>query len=124
MNKRFILLISIAAVISCGQPSGKSGVAGEVSSNYEDYCASFTTALNGVFSTPHARGTMTWIGGLQGSVEIGGADYNDMTCTYVIEDCENGIIKMNCDGAGYDTEISLFTPDSIKLGPTTYTRVR
>jgi len=67
---------------------------------------------------------MTWTGGREGSVEISGVDYNEMTCTYKVPVCADGIINMICNGAAYNTSISIFTVDSILLGTTTYTRIK
>ena len=90
---------------------------------YETYCNSFNTALNGVFHDPTTEGTFTWKGGVAGTVEIAGAGYNDITCTYTVTDCEEGSVSMNCDGGGYDTQILLYTPDSIMVGQTVFVRV-
>lgn len=81
-----------------------------------------TEALSGSFQTNHMEGTMTWSGGLSGTVEISGLDYNDMTCTYTIPDCTTGVIQMNCNGAGYNTNLIVFSKDSMQLGPTAYSR--
>ena len=66
---------------------------------------------------------MNWTGGVSGSVDISGLDYNDVVCTYVVPDCTQQVIKMNCSGAGYDTELIIYSQDSFKLGPTFYARV-
>lgn len=92
--------------------------------SYDDLCNSFNRALNGVFSSRYSEGTMTWKGGVKGTVEIAGADYNDMTCTYTVSDCSLGTVNMICDNSAYDTQILLFSPDSIKVGDAPYTRVK
>jgi len=67
---------------------------------------------------------MTWTGGLEGSVEIAGQDYNEMTCTYKIPDCAQTTINMICNQSGYNTNLIIYTQDSMMLGTTVYTRVK
>ena len=93
-------------------------------STEEEFCKSFDIALNGTFKNDFQEGTMTWSGGREGTVEIAGVDYNEMTCTYKVPVCADGEIHMLCNGAAYNTAISLFTADSIMLGTTIYTRVK
>ena len=86
------------------------------------FCKSFDLALNGVFSDNFSEGTMTWSGGTEGTVEISGVDYNEMTCSYKVTDCATGQISMVCNQSAYNTTMDLYTADSIKLGTTVYTR--
>jgi len=116
-------------LISCDNKSGAiadgaSTGASDNTATEADYCRSFELTLNGAFESNFQSGSMTWTGGREGSVEISGVDYNEMTCTYKVPVCADGIINMICNGAAYNTSISIFTVDSILLGTTTYTRVK
>lgn len=117
--KYLILLLSVSFIFACQQSSNTSSA----SSHQTDPCTIYANTLNGVFATKYMEGTMTWSGGIHGSVEITGVDYNDMTCTYAVPDCSIAQISMNCSGAGYDTELIVYSVDSFKLGPTAYYRV-
>ncbi len=123
-----ILFISLIALLaSCN--SSSTGGANQANTapavpTEADYCASINLALNGVFANPNQEGTMTWTGGTSGSVEIKGVDYNEMTCTYTVPNCEDGMISMICNTSMYDTYVQLYTPDSMLLGTTTYVRVK
>ena len=128
---RIVFLIFFVSIIySCNQGSNNRGGGNQGASNvpgeltYDQYCASFNRALNGVFVNKDMEGTMTWSGGVKGQVDVAGPDYNDVTCTYEITDCTKGAITMICDGGGYNTSISLFSPDSIWVGQTPYTRLK
>lgn len=90
----------------------------------EEFCKSFDIALNGAFKNDFQEGTMTWKGGREGTVEIAGVDYNEMTCTYTVPVCADGMISMMCNGAAYNTAVTLYTADSMMLGNTIYTRVK
>jgi len=116
-------------IVLCGCEKKRGAITTEAASDAstaseEDYCASFDIALNGVFKTAYQEGTMTWKGGRKGSVEIAGVDFNEMTCTYNVPICGDAKIDMICNQAAYTTDILLFTPDSIMLGQTIYTRVK
>lgn len=122
-----ILLISLIALLaSCNSSSsgGTNQTATPAAPTEADYCASINTALNGVFRNPAQEGTMTWTGGTTGSVEIKGVDYNEMTCTYTVPNCEEGMVSMICNTSMYDTYLQLYTADSMLLGTTTYVRVK
>lgn len=92
--------------------------------NQTKFCESFDITLNGAFWDGFSDGKMTWSGGVEGTVEISGVDYNEMTCTYKVTNCALGQISMVCNQSAYDTTMDLYTADSIKLGTTVYTRVR
>ncbi|MEL6122690.1 MAG: hypothetical protein AAFR14_03140 [Bacteroidota bacterium] len=108
----FVLLI----LLSCGPKKDNFGA-------IEDDCQKIDIALIGSFQTSHLEGTMTFSGGLNGSVEIAGLDYNDMTCTYIISDCSSQKMSMNCEGAPNETELEILSRDSIRVGLSIYTRV-
>ena len=111
------LILIFLLLISCNQNSRKANL------NSSDPCAKYGQALNGVFTSDLSDGTMTWVGGIKGEVDIQGAGYNDMTCTYEIVDCVNGNIDMLCVGSGYQTKVIVFSADSIELGDIPYYRM-
>ena len=132
-TKVFITLAVIASswlLISCENKTGaianESSIASSQASpgSPKASCDMINRALNGTFQNNFQVGTMTWSGGTNGQVEISGVDYNDVTCTYTIPDCGDEVIQMICNQAAYNTTIKVFTPDSIKLGTTAYTRVQ
>ncbi len=124
---RIYIIVSILFLLAACKPSnvvnGSSATA-ITNTTVPDYCASFDIAFNGVFSDGFSEGTMTWKGGTEGTLEISGIDYNEMTCTYKVTNCELGQISMICNQSGYDTTVDLYTADSIRLGTTIYTRVK
>lgn len=89
----------------------------------DPYCASFDQALNGVFKSIWQEGSMVWKGGTKGTVEIIGADFNEMTCEFEVISCEDGQISMLCNGSVFNTSIDLYSPDSIKINQMVYVRV-
>ena len=119
---RIVFALSIVFLFAQCQP-GPGDSNGKVFS-YEDYCISIDKALNGAFEARGMTGTMTWTGGREGSVEIAGEDYNDMTCTYTVSNCQNGDMRMICDGGVFNTQIQLFSLDSIAVNKKVYTRVK
>ena len=80
--------------------------------------------LKGPFAVDHMEGTMNFSGGMSGTIEISGLDYNDMTCTYTIKDCASGTADMNCDGAPYQNTLVMISQDKVKIGESTYNRVK
>ena len=118
-----VLFFCLLFAIGCqNQPSSSSSIA--TPQNYQEYCDMLNKSLIGSFATRYAEGTMTWNGGLTGSVEIAGSDYNEMTCTYEIVNCETGSIKMICDGGVFNTTVEMISLDSMKINNTGYRRVQ
>ena len=134
MKTKVIISLAVVAMswllMSCENRTGaianESSIASSKSSsgNGKASCNMINKALNGVFKNNYQVGTMTWSGGTKGQVEISGVDYNDVTCTYTIPDCGDEVIQMICNEAAYNTTIKVYTPDSIKLGTTAYSRVK
>lgn len=118
MKLQFLFFIT-CVLFACQQSPSSSN-----STPQSDPCTIYNNTLNGVFASKYMEGTMTWNGGINGTVEITGVDYNDMTCMYTVPDCTVSQIRMNCNGAGYDTELIVYSVDSFKLGPTAYARVQ
>lgn len=118
MHKIVFVISVLFLFASCAQK--KEQTYGEVS----DRCTLIDQTLIGIFSNPYQEGTMTFTGGLNGSVDIAGQDYNDIVCTYIITDCESNKMSMNCNGAPYESDLFVYTRDSIMVGMTTYTRVK
>lgn len=112
-------ILSLMIIVSCGNKKEY-----QAQSEVLDKCELIDKTLVGVFSNDLQEGTMTWSGGLNGSVDIAGPDYNDIVCTYIISDCESNQINMNCNGAPYDSELIVYNRDSMKLGMIVYTRVK
>lgn len=90
----------------------------------EDPCLRIDQTLIGVFRSPIQEGTMTFSGGVKGTVDISGRDYNDITCSYTIEDCTGKKMSMLCDGSAYDAEFEIFNRDSIRVDAMRYGRVK
>jgi len=134
MKTKVIIFLAIMAaswlMMNCENKTGaianQSSIASSKSSSGDSKasCDMINKVLNGVFKNNYQEGTMTWLGGAEGRIEIAGLDYNDVTCTYVIPDCGDEVIKMICNQAAYNTTIKIFSPDSIKLGDTVYSRVQ
>lgn len=79
--------------------------------------------LSGSYSNYASQGEFTFIkGGQEGTIEITGVDYNEMTCNYVIQNCENGQANMNCDGSSFDTRIVVMSADSVEINNQLYIR--
>jgi len=90
----------------------------------EDPCLRIDQTLIGSFRNPIMEGTMTFSGGVKGSVDISGNDYNDITCTYTIDDCTGTKMNMLCDGSAYMAEFEIFNRDSIRVDAMIYSRVK
>ncbi len=117
---KYSLFILLFLIFSCKQQN--QGSTETIKSS--DPCEKYTRTLNGVFAAPYMEGTMTWSGGLEGTVDIEGVDYNDIVCQYRIADCLNGTINMVCNESGYDTRLEIITQDSIRLDNIGYSRVQ
>jgi len=118
MKNSLLLLCLVICVAACGGKKDKG--LGDVS----DMCQLIDETLIGTFAVGYQEGIWVFSGGLNGSVDISGKDYNDITCNYIISDCSNNKISMNCNGAPYETDLVVYNRDSIKVGVTTYTRVK
>ncbi len=112
---RYIILICAIGIISCQNKK-------EPQSKTNHPCDSYLL-LNGKFQHDLNQGVVTWEGGLNGTIEFAGADYNDMICTYSISDCENGTINMTCDGAPFTTQVIIQASDTIMLNSNRYVRL-
>lgn len=125
MHKIFILCTILFSLTACNSKnSASTDSRTDAIEESSGPCAKYEQALSGIFSSKYMEGTMSWSGGISGTLEISGVDYNDMTCTYAVNDCIHGVINMNCNGGAYDTELIVYSADSIKLGPTAYFRVK
>ena len=93
------------------------------SKKYSHPCDVYGDALNGTFSMGGLTGTMTFEGGLRGFVEAEGVDYNDMSCGYVILDCNTGTASMDCSGVMHETTIRAISADSVEISGNIYIRV-
>lgn len=80
--------------------------------------------LKGPFETDYLEGTMTFSGGMNGTIEIMGVDYNDMDCTYKITDCITGQADMVCDGAPHQSTLKMISKDTVLVGESTYIRAK
>lgn len=80
--------------------------------------------LNGPFETDYLEGVMKFSGGMSGTIEIVGVDYNDMDCTYTVTDCMTGQANMVCDGAAHQNTLRMISRDTVLIGESTYTRVK
>ncbi len=90
----------------------------------EDPCMRIDQTLIGTFKSPIMEGTMTFSGGVKGTVDISGNDYNDITCSYTIDDCAGTKISMLCDGSAYQAEFEIYNRDSIRVDAMRYGRVK
>lgn len=116
--KYIISLITIITLVSACQDQASTKKTAAV-----DPCELYQY-LKGPFAVDHMEGTMNFSGGMSGSIEISGLDYNDMTCTYTIKNCTLGTADMNCDGAPYQSAIVMISQDKVKIGESTYNRVK
>jgi len=87
-----------------------------------DPCLRIEQTLIGNFNTALMEGSMNFSGGLSGSVDISGRDYNDITCTYRITDCARDTLNMNCNGALYNAGFQILSRDTIRIDHLTYIR--
>ncbi len=117
MRVLWSFLFSVTLLAACDN-STKSDASATIST---DPCAVYDQ-LKGPFSAGHMRGSMIFSGGLSGTMEVTGVDYNEMTCTYTITDCATGTADMKCDGAPYQTTITFDGADRIKIGSIPYDR--
>jgi hypothetical protein len=67
---------------------------------------------------------MIFSGGMKGTIDIVGVDYNEMDCTYSILDCTTGQADMVCEGAPHKDIILMIAKDTVQIGQSTYTRVK
>jgi len=111
MTRWIVIIITVFAFLqSCKEPP-------------PDPCDRYNL-ITGAFSTFGMEGTMTFSGGIDGRIDIRGLDYNDMTCTYQILNCETGQADMNCDGAGINRVLKVISADSIQVSQIVYVRVK
>lgn len=89
-----------------------------------DPCLLIDQTLIGAFTSTVIRGTMTFSGGVSGTVDIAGIDVNDVTCSYAIADCAGTTMSMICDGGKYDAAFQIITRDSIMVDNLPYVRER
>jgi hypothetical protein len=116
MNMKIIILFGLAIV------SSFSLMNCQTAKESKDPCDQINTLLNGEFVNPYREGRAIFKGGLEGTADIGGMDYNSMICTYVITDCETGAISMMCDNAPFNTNIIYMSKDSFELAGVLYYR--
>ena len=115
------LFFSIALFLSLTACDSKKKAANALP---DDPCLRIDQTLIGTFRNPIMEGSMTFTGGLKGSVDISGNDYNDITCTYTIDDCAGKNMNMLCDGSAYTAEFEIFNRDSIRVDAMHYGRLR
>ena len=114
---RTLLIITLATILSC-----QNQKVDESKANSDDPCDRFM-GLNGSYKHAAIEGTLLWTGTLSGTVEFAGSGYNDMICTYEIEDCVTGAITMQCNGADFPTTVEIDSTNSILLNATRYIRL-
>lgn len=90
--------------------------------NKKDNCSNYRQ-LSGQYQHAINEGVVLWTGALTGSVEFSGVDFNDMTCTYEITDCETGTISMNCGGSNFETTVVVREDNSIMLNSSLYNKL-
>lgn len=116
-----ILFLSIAISLCITACDSKQKVANALP---EDPCLLIDQTLIGTFRSPIMDGTMTFSGGVKGTVDISGNDYNDITCSYNIDDCSGKNMSMLCDGSSYTAEFEIYSRDSIRVDALRYSRVK
>ncbi|MFT4565555.1 MAG: hypothetical protein ACI9FN_000508 [Saprospiraceae bacterium] len=112
------LFLIVATTISCNTKTNDSKTLPD------DPCLRIDQTLIGNFRSPIMEGTMTFSGGVKGTVDISGNDYNDITCSYTIEDCMGTKMSMLCDGSAYQAEFEIYNRDSIRVDAMSYGRVK
>lgn len=114
----FMILLPSLILLSC-----KSENQGLFKKMSDDPCQRYEL-LVGSFVKRGAEGTMTFSGGLDGTLEVTGEDYNDINCTYKIIDCNTGTTEYICAGSmSYQNRLIILSPDSIQIGQSYYTRL-
>lgn len=88
----------------------------------KDTCADYTE-LSGQYKHAVNEGVVTWAGEFKGTVDFAGVDFNEMTCTYELIDCETGALKMNCNGADFETTVEIREDNSILLNSSLYKKI-
>jgi len=88
----------------------------------KDSCSEYTQ-LSGKYKHAVNEGVVTWTGELTGTVDFAGVDFNEMTCTYELIDCETGALKMNCNGADFETTVEIREDNSILLNTSLYKKI-
>jgi len=114
---RIITCFVISCFLLACNPKGPNGLP-------SDPCLRIEQTLIGSFKTASVEGEMNFSGGLSGSVDISGLEYNEMTCTYRVLDCSSDTLSMLCNGAAYNARLDIITRDSIKIDMLTYIRVK
>lgn len=120
---KFYFTFSLFTLILACNPNHSNNTTSKLSDS-SDPCSKYAETLNGAFAVSYMEGAMVWNGGLAGSVDIAGNDYNDMTCTYTVSDCIEGTVSMRCNTSLYDTRLIIYSRDSMLLGENVYTRVK
>ncbi len=80
--------------------------------------------IAGEYKSATRDGIMTVAGIESGTVDFSGVGYNDMTCSYQIEDCRNGQATMNCNGAVVKTNLTVLSDDIITIDGEKYRRIQ
>ena len=115
---QFLIFYISFACLACFGCNGKNLFKNETP------CERFDRILNGPFVSEFREGTMTFTGGLTGTMEAVGVDYNDMVCNYTITDCNTGLATLNCQGAPHEVNYVILSDDSIKIDNDLYVRLQ
>jgi hypothetical protein len=111
--KTYLIIAFSALIMSCNY-----GKKDDRNNNCSDY-----QSLSGTYQHSVNEGKVIWSGELTGTVDFSGVDFNDMTCSYEVTDCETGAIVMNCNGANFNTTIELLENNSIMLNSSLYKKL-
>ncbi len=87
-----------------------------------DPCSVLAQALQETYINTTREGQLIFSGGLEGTMDASGVDYNAMTCTYKVVDCLNGKLNMRCDGSQFSVDFIMYSRDSIFFADATYLR--
>lgn len=120
---RFLLCLKftiLVIILSCSGSCNNSNA----SKAPADPCDTYEQALNGVFQAELYEGTVTFIGGLEGTMETNGHQFNSMICKYVISDCVNGLASMTCEDSPFGIPISILGPDQVQINENIYNRIK
>ncbi len=117
-NARTFLIVCIAmmALLGC-QPSSSHT---QITSS--DPCDRLAEALNQTYFSSTKEGFLAFKGGLKGTLDISGIDYNSMICTFTVTNCADGTLSMICDGGQFNTNFSFLSRDTVFFGDATYIR--
>lgn len=112
--KNALPIFAFFLIAACSGSSKKA----DISAGCESYLK-----ISGQYAIDIREGTVTVAGLETGTVDFSGVDYNDVTCTYRIEDCRNGQAEMRCNGSLVKTNILLLSDEVLLIDGEKFQRI-